>query len=66
MLNSPPEEFNKIEFTMEFWEKDAKVTPLFNHFLNERLLHLEIGLKFKDTLCTTIHVCGVAFVLAHH
>jgi len=35
LLDCTPEKLNEVELTVKFWEKDAKVSSSFNHFLNQ-------------------------------
>jgi len=47
-FDGTPEEFNEIEFTMEFWQENAKVASCFDDFLNKGFLCLEIWLEAQD------------------
>ena len=43
-LDGPPEELNKIKFTVELWQEDAQVPGFFNNFLDTGFLFQEIRL----------------------
>jgi len=62
-LHNPPEELNIIEFTMKFWQEDAKVASCFNSFLHKRFLLLEIILTFKNLLIATVSLFSIALAL---
>jgi len=63
-LDCTPEKLNKIEFTMEFWKHDAKVSRIFDHFLDEGLLYLEVRLVLHGSLAATRSGCRITFALA--
>ena len=52
LLDCTPEKLNEVELTMKFWEKDAKVSSGFNHFLNQWLLFSKVRLLAKKSPST--------------
>ena len=61
-LDCSPEELYEIQFTVELWKENAQVPSSLDHLLDKRLLLLEIGLKIKDTLCTTVSNPSFTFI----
>lgn len=53
-LYCSPEIFNKIEFTVIFWEENAQMASLFNDFLNSWSLFSRIWLWSEEMSCTAI------------
>ena len=52
-LDGTSKKFNKVKFTMELWQEDAKMPSLFNNLLYKGPLGPEVRLALQDFLCAT-------------
>ena len=60
-LYCTPEKFNKVEFAVKFWQKDAQMASCLDDLLYKWLLFLKIWLQVKNVLRTTISSTWFAF-----
>jgi hypothetical protein len=44
LFDSPPKEFNEVQFTMELGQKDTEMSCCLNYLLNKRSLLFEVWL----------------------
>jgi hypothetical protein len=66
ILHSAPEEFNEVQFTVEFGQKNAQMPCSFDDFLNQSSLFFEVGLKIQDARYTASGPFNLTRVLAFH
>ena len=63
-LHSTPKEFNEVQFTVEFGQKNAQMSCSFNNLLNQWLLFSEVRLEIQDVCYTASSWFDVTRVLA--
>ena len=62
LFDGPLKEFNEIQFTMKFWQKNAEMACHFNHFLDKRLLLQEVFLEPEYFLAAAVVIISGTFL----
>jgi len=64
-LHLTPEEFDKVQFTMELGQENANVTSSIDHFLDIGMLFFKFRLMAKNLTSTTTRSLQVALPALH-